>query len=66
MTVRYEDKTCPRCGMRFECSAGSPRPCQCASVTLSPEESEYILGRYADCLCATCLRALKTEREGRP
>ncbi|MGH8563411.1 MAG: cysteine-rich CWC family protein [Gammaproteobacteria bacterium] len=28
--------------MRFECSAGSPRPCQCASVTLSSEESEYI------------------------
>ncbi|MGH8469294.1 MAG: cysteine-rich CWC family protein [Gammaproteobacteria bacterium] len=44
MTVHREDKTCPRCGMRFECSAGSPRPCQCASVTLSPEESEYILG----------------------
>ncbi|MGH8582748.1 MAG: cysteine-rich CWC family protein [Gammaproteobacteria bacterium] len=66
MTARLEDKTCPRCGTRFGCSAGSPLPCQCAGVALSPEESAYVSGRYADCLCVACLRALKTERESRP
>src|SRR5918996_6127934 len=65
MMARREDKACPRCRKHFECSAGSMLPCQCEGVSLSPEESEYILGRYSDCLCVECLRALQAERETR-
>jgi len=54
MTPRHEDKTCPRCGQVFECKTGSIVLCQCAQVSLSREESEYILNRYAECLCAGC------------
>jgi cysteine-rich CWC protein len=53
MMARHEDRTCPRCGKRFECSAGSILPCQCKGVSLSPEEFEYILSHYSDCLCDT-------------
>jgi hypothetical protein len=63
MMAHHEDRTCPRCGKRFKCSAGSILPCQCEGVSLSPEEFEYILSHYSDCLCAECLRALKAERE---
>jgi hypothetical protein len=65
MMAYHEDKTCPRCRKLFECQAGSILRCQCARVSLSPEESEYIHGSYSDCLCAECLGALHAERETR-
>ncbi|MGH8585544.1 MAG: hypothetical protein ACREWE_04965 [Gammaproteobacteria bacterium] len=35
------------------------------TLYLLPEESEYVLSRYSDCLCAECLRAIQAERERR-
>ena len=63
MTLRHEEKTCPRCHRAFECKAGSNLIFQCAQVPLSSEDTDYILSRYADCLSADYLEALKAERQ---
>ena len=59
--VRHELKNCPRCGAEFECKSGSISLCQCQAVALNSEQAEYLARRYADCLCACCLVALRTE-----
>lgn len=57
----HEAIVCPRCGARFECKAGTIHLCQCNQVPLTETESAAIAERYAGCLCADCLRTLKTE-----
>lgn len=59
--AHHEKKNCPRCNARFECKMGSITLCQCATVELSKDEWEYINLKYDDCLCAQCLKALKSE-----
>ena len=59
--AQHEKKYCPRCNAPFECKMGSITICQCAAVELSKDEWEYINQKYDDCLCAACLRALKSE-----
>lgn len=58
----HERKYCPRCNGGFECKVGSILICQCAAVELEQADRDYISARYADCLCAHCLRELKSER----
>ncbi|WP_298708516.1 cysteine-rich CWC family protein [Chitinophaga sp.] len=57
---KHEEKSCPRCGGGFECKVGSIALCQCMTVTLSQEERDYIGTKYADCLCAACLKEMKS------
>lgn len=57
----HEEKQCPRCGCIFECKVGSIFLCQCTQVKVSEEERSYFNEKYSDCLCANCMRALKTE-----
>ncbi|MEN8170777.1 MAG: cysteine-rich CWC family protein [Pseudomonadota bacterium] len=54
-------KVCPRCGGSFECNKVSISHCQCRTVPLSAEQSDYISKRYDKCLCAACLVALQSE-----
>ena len=54
-----KSKTCQRCGSKLECQSGSISLCQCKSVVLTVEQREIIAAQYDDCLCASCLRALK-------
>ena len=51
--------TCPRCGARFECMAGTGRACPCAGVTLSDEQRAAIASRWEGCLCQRCLLAMQ-------
>ncbi|WP_341835614.1 cysteine-rich CWC family protein [Chitinophaga pollutisoli] len=57
---KHEEKSCPKCGGVFECKVGSIVLCQCTTVILSQEERDYIAAQYADCLCAACLKDLKS------
>ncbi|RPE09926.1 hypothetical protein EGT74_13590 [Chitinophaga lutea] len=57
----HEKKSCPRCKAGFECKVGSILLCQCTTVALTQEERDFIASRYADCLCAGCLREMKSE-----
>jgi hypothetical protein len=57
----HEEKICPRCQARFECKLGSINLCQCTTVTLNDAERNYIRAQFDDCLCASCLLALKKE-----
>ena len=43
----------------FECKTGSIELCQCTRVTLTEAHQEYIHALYNDCLCETCLVALR-------
>ena len=51
--------TCPRCGIRFDCMAGTGRPCPCAEVTLSDARRAYIASHWDGCLCHRCLLAVQ-------
>ena len=56
----HEEKYCPGCGVKFECKPGNISQCQCFPVTLTQEETDYILSSgYVDCLCANCILILK-------
>lgn len=57
----HEKKICERCGTAFECRVGNIVSCQCYAVKLTEKESQYIAGRYTDCLCAGCMQQLKQE-----
>jgi hypothetical protein len=62
-----EEKTCPRCGARFDCRVATPTECQCAGIELSAQRTAEIHARWGDCLCPRCLRELseaETESAG--
>jgi len=59
--AKHEIKQCPRCHNDFECKTGSIDLCQCQSVSLDESQTSYIADRYDDCLCASCLEALRSE-----
>ncbi|MCX2764652.1 cysteine-rich CWC family protein [Aquimarina muelleri] len=59
--IKHEEKYCPRCKSQFECKVGSILLCQCTIINLSNEERNYINEKYDDCLCANCMKALKSE-----
>jgi hypothetical protein len=56
--LNHEEKTCPRCGRVFECQVNSPIRCDCARVQLDDPTLARLHGRYSDCLCLDCLRAI--------
>lgn len=55
---KHEIKTCPRCGLDFECKLNNPVHCGCARVHLSDDLLLRIQEQYPDCLCTACLNAL--------
>ncbi len=57
---KHEEKICPRCLGRFECKVGKIHLCQCSTVQLSPAQRQFIESVYQGCLCANCLKILKT------
>ena len=59
-SYKHETKICPRCRGEFECKSGSVLLCQCQTIVLSLEQLEYIHSLYDDCLCVSCLHALRT------
>lgn len=58
---KHETKACSRCKTVFECKSGSVLLCQCQTIVLSTEQLDYINSHYDDCLCVSCLHALRTE-----
>lgn len=58
---KHEQKNCPRCSISFECKAGDIAHCQCSSIQLSEAETKFIADKYTDCLCAICMKAMKSE-----
>ncbi|WP_455220008.1 cysteine-rich CWC family protein [Kaarinaea lacus] len=59
--MKHETKNCPRCKKEFECKSGSVLLCQCQTIVLSTQQLDYINAQYDDCLCISCLYALRTE-----
>ncbi|WP_238527254.1 cysteine-rich CWC family protein [Methylomonas methanica] len=55
---KHEAKLCPRCQREFICKANRIHCCDCSSICLSFETSEYIRQRYEECLCTACLQEL--------
>ena len=58
---KHETKNCARCNIEFECKSGSILLCQCQTIVLSSKQMDYINAQYDDCLCITCLQALRSE-----
>jgi len=58
---KHEEKNCPRCGAGFECKVGDISHCQCYAVKLNEQEIKFVAQKYSDCLCAACMKAMKTE-----
>ena len=57
---KHEDKICPRCHTAFECKVGDITKCQCYTVKLNDEERDFLARTYTDCLCAGCMKVLRT------
>lgn len=57
----HEEKNCPRCQKLFECKVCTILNCQCTTVTLNEEEQDYMINKYDDCLCATCMMEVRGE-----
>ncbi|MEP6674016.1 MAG: cysteine-rich CWC family protein [Ferruginibacter sp.] len=58
---KHEDKFCPRCHVKFECKVGNITQCQCYGIELKNEEQAFISSKYNDCLCANCIKEIRTE-----
>jgi hypothetical protein len=58
---KHEVIRCERCGAAFECKANSFTKCQCSTVPLNINETQYISENYDGCLCAACLLVLQQE-----
>ena len=58
---KHEIKTCPNCNHPFECKTGDILNCQCETVNLTQQHRDYIFKHYDDCLCANCMRKLRSE-----
>jgi len=57
--TKHEIITCSRCNKSIECKANSYTQCQCSTVSLNLNETEYISELHDGCLCASCLGELK-------
>ena len=58
---KHETKSCPRCDVEFECKSNSILLCQCQTIYLTPEQTDFVSKEYDDCLCVSCLQALRRE-----
>jgi hypothetical protein len=58
---KHEIILCERCHASFECKANSFTKCQCSTVQLTINETEWMSEQYDGCLCAKCLGELKQE-----
>lgn len=58
---KHEIVACERCRSPFECKANSFTKCQCMTVELNINETQYISEQYDACLCASCLAVLWDE-----
>lgn len=63
--MKHEEKTCPRCRSNFECKVGSIALCQCSRVKLTEAERDHLHECFNDCLCASCMKELKTDFNNR-
>jgi hypothetical protein len=59
--TKHEIISCERCGTPFECKANAFTKCQCTTIQLSLNETQYISEQYEGCLCAKCLGILQQE-----
>jgi len=59
--AKHEIVACERCRSPFECKANSFTKCQCMTVQLNINETQYISELYDGCLCAACLTVLRDE-----
>ncbi len=59
--TKHEIKTCPKCTRPFECKTGDILNCQCQSVKLTQQHRDYIFEQFDECLCASCMRKLRSE-----
>ncbi|MBL0740329.1 cysteine-rich CWC family protein [Chryseolinea lacunae] len=59
--IKHEEKKCPRCHAPFECKVGSIVLCQCSAVKLNDDERHYMQQCFNDCLCASCMKEMKSE-----
>lgn len=57
-------KICPNCKMEFACNTDNIEKCRCFDIRFSSEESNYMISKFNDCLCATCLELFQTEFGG--
>jgi hypothetical protein len=58
---KHEEKYCPRCGSSFECKVGDIIQCQCYGIKFTDAEKDFIGNKFTDCLCADCMKAMKSE-----
>ena len=59
--TKHEIIHCERCGKSMECKANAFTKCQCSTVQLTLNETQYVSENYDGCLCGECLLELQKE-----
>ena len=62
MSQPMPNKQCARCWGQLFCNRESIQNCQCAGISLTPEQRTLIASLYSDCLCRRCLMELSTDQ----
>ncbi|MBP9889347.1 MAG: cysteine-rich CWC family protein [Leptospiraceae bacterium] len=60
-TNQSKSKICPSCKKSFECKVASIQNCECATITLTATQRNYIAENFTDCLCVNCLKKIATD-----
>lgn len=53
------DKTCPKCGILFQCNSVEVSQCQC-NIVLDEATLDFLKKTTYDCLCSQCLQHYDT------
>lgn len=54
-------KTCPKCGKKFECTHDAH--CWCMTLVITPENLKRLKSEYSDCLCEECLKGYSEKKD---
>ena len=54
-------KTCPKCGKKFECTHDAN--CWCMTLVITPQNLKRLKAEYSDCLCEECLKEYSEKKD---
>ncbi len=58
ISSHQKTKVCPSCKKNFECNVAWIENCECATVTLTDAQRNYIAENFSNCLCVGCLKKI--------
>jgi hypothetical protein len=58
ISTQHKTKECPSCKKIFECKVETIQECDCAKVSLTQAQRNYIASNFSNCICVDCLKKI--------